>query len=487
MLRKIRIALASIFFGLITLMFLDFTGTLHLYLGWMAKVQLLPAILAMNFGVVAIILLLTFIFGRFYCSIICPLGVMQDVFSHLGGKVWKRRFHYTKNHKWLRISVLVIFVILMVMGLNAIAVLIAPYSAYGRIATHLFQPVYIWLNNLCAFFAERVNSYAFYHVDVWLKSGIALAISIITFVVIGLLSFRYGRVWCNNICPVGTILGFISKFSLFHIHMDVSKCVSCELCSSQCKASCINPKEHTIDYSRCVGCMDCIENCKRGGISYKFRYTKKNKEDKVVDSSNRKFIATSAVLGTAMAVEAQEMKVDGGMAVIEDKKVPNRKIPLKPAGALSLKNFSNHCTSCQLCVSECPNQVLRPSKDITTLMQPEMSFELGYCRPECTRCSEVCPAGAITRIDSVEKSAIRIGHAVWVRDNCLMAAGEKCGLCERNCPAGAILLVNDPETGFKIPSVNESRCIGCGKCENLCPARPFSAIYIEGHEVHMKS
>ena len=209
-------------------------------------------------------------------------------------------------------------------------------------------------------------------------------------------------------------------------------------------------------------------------------------DSKVKDSSKRKFIATSAIVGTAMVVHAQEMKVDGGMAVIEDKKIPNRKTPLKPAGSLSLKNFSNHCTTCQLCVSECPNQVLRPSKSIETLLQPEMGFELGYCRPECTRCSEVCPAGAIIKISPIEKSSIRIGHAIWVRENCLTPQGEKCGLCARNCPAGAILMIDDSISGYKIPSVIESRCIGCGKCENLCPVRPFSAIYIEGLEVHMK-
>ena len=484
MLRKIRITIASLFFGLITLMFLDFTGVIHLYLGWMAKIQLLPAIMAMNVGIVVVLLLLTFIFGRFYCSIICPLGVMQDIFSYFGGKVWKRRFHYVKNRKWLRFSVAVVFVLMMVLGLNAIAVLIAPYSAYGRIATYIFQPIYMGLNNICAFFAERWNSYAFYHVDVWVKSGIMLVVAIVTFVLIGFLAFRYGRVWCNNICPVGSLLGLISNYSLFRMQIDASKCVGCTLCARQCKASCINPKTHEIDASRCVGCMDCLDNCTHGAISYSFRKKKKTSDE--VDSSKRKFIITSAVVGAGMAVEAQEKKVDGGMAIIEDKKVMKRNTPLKPAGAISLKNFSNNCTSCQLCVSECPNQVLRPSMDLKTFMQPEMGFEKGYCRPECTRCSEVCPAGAIIKIDRAEKSGIRIGHAVWVRENCLMPQGVSCGLCERNCPAGAIILVDDAKSGFKIPSVNESYCIGCGKCENLCPVRPFSAIYVEGHSVHMK-
>ena len=150
--------------------------------------------------------------------------------------------------------------------------------------------------------------------------------------------------------------------------------------------------------------------------------------------------------------------------------------------------MTQHCTGCQLCVSACPNGVLRPSAGLTTLMQPEMSYERGYCRPECTKCSEVCPTGAIRAVTAADKAAIQIGHAVWVRDNCVpLTDGVACGNCARHCPTGAILMVSsDPANpdALKIPTVNTERCIGCGACENLCPARPFSAIYVEGHTVH---
>ena len=119
MLRKIRITLASIFFIGVTLLFLDFTGTLHVWLGWMAKVQFLPAVLAMNFAVVAALVLLTLLFGRAYCSVICPLGVMQDVISWIHGKTKKKnrfRFTYSPAKKWLRYSVLAAFVVALVLG-----------------------------------------------------------------------------------------------------------------------------------------------------------------------------------------------------------------------------------------------------------------------------------------------------------------------------------------------------------------------------------
>lgn len=149
---------------------------------------------------------------------------------------------------------------------------------------------------------------------------------------------------------------------------------------------------------------------------------------------------------------------------------------------------ARHCTACQLCVSACPNQVLRPSADLRKLMQPEMSYERGYCRPECTKCSEVCPTGAIRPIIKVDKSSVQIGHAVWVKKNCIpLTDGVQCGNCARHCPTGAIQMVPsipEDKDSPKIPVINVERCIGCGACENLCPARPFSAIYVEGHERH---
>ena len=175
MIRKIRTVLAILFFLSLTAMFLDFTGVLQHYFSWIASMQFFPAVMAGNFVVVCFVLLVTLLFGRFYCSIMCPLGVMQDGFNFLARKAKKNRFHYVKEHAWLRYSVLALFVLLIIFGLNAIAVLIAPYSAYGRIVTSVFQPVYIWINNIFAGIAERHESYAFYGRDLWLKSGVSLA------------------------------------------------------------------------------------------------------------------------------------------------------------------------------------------------------------------------------------------------------------------------------------------------------------------------
>ena len=501
MLKKIRIILAAVMFTLITLLFLDFTGTLHTWLGWMAKIQFLPAVMALNVMVVVALIVLTLVFGRIYCSVICPLGVLQDIMAQFRRK--KNKYSYSKEVRWLRYPVLVLFILAGVAGFGSLFQLLAPYSSFGRIATMLFQPLWMLGNNLLAYFAEQVDSYAFYSVDVWMKSMPVFIIALVTLVVLLVLAWRGGRTYCNTICPVGTVLSFFSRFSFLKIRFDEGKCKNCSMCSKNCKASCIDYKTHTVDYSRCVVCGDCIEKCKFGalGYSYASRSNQASQSSQVsntshastvspVDLSKRSFLLATALATTAAMAQKKEKLMDGGLAELEDKVAPSRQTPLTPPGSRSFSNMALLCTGCQLCVSECPNDVLRPSTDLMHLMQPVMSYERGYCRPECTRCSDVCPAGAIKPLDGIEKSSIQIGHAVWIKQNCVpLVDGVECGNCARHCPTGAIEMVpSDPDDDESpmVPAVNESVCIGCGACEYVCPSRPFSAIIVEGHEVHRK-
>lgn len=575
MLRKIRITLAAICFVAVTLLFLDFTGTLHLWFGWLAKIQFLPAVLALNFVVIAILLVLTLLFGRIYCSVICPLGIFQDCVSNLSSrrKGKKARFSYSKEIKWLRYGVLVLFVIALVAGLNALVALLAPYSAYGRMVQSLLAPVWQWGNNLLAWIAERQDSYAFVTKDVWLKSLPTLIVAAVTFVVVVVLAWRNGRTYCNTICPVGTTLSFFSRFAMFRPVIDKSKCKSCHACERKCKAACIDVDNHKIDYSRCVDCFDCIDSCRLGALKYRFAWGRgvgsgstgaktpqnapvgsKMTSDESKNGQNRSSAAPTPVASTSSAPESvvrqgsptaevtdngkgvstidatspvaepveatdkgrraflvggaaviggsllssipmraedeeiKDKKRDGGFAEVLPKKAPNRKTPITPFGSESVEKFYKHCTACQLCVTVCPNNVLRPSSRLEHLMQPEMSFEKGYCRPECVKCSEVCPAGAILKITPEEKTEWKVGTAGVDYDLCVVNRdGVSCGNCAHHCPVGAIRMVRknpDDEKSPRIPSVNEEKCIGCGACENLCPSRPISAITVNGYSVH---
>ena len=490
MLRKIRTILAAVMFILITLLFLDFTGTLHHWLSWLARIQFLPAVMALNVVVVVVLLSLTIICGRIYCSIICPLGILQDILARLHRK--KNKYNYSNEIRWLRYLMLVVFMIAGVAGIGSIFQLFAPYSSYGRIATMIFQPVWKMGNNILAELAERADSYAFYSVDTWMRSMPVFVIAAATLVVLFILAWRGGRTYCNTICPIGTILSFFARFSWLKIRFDENKCKNCSLCTKNCKAACIDFRTHSIDYTRCVVCGNCIDSCKFGALRFTSRSNISSQASTYspIDSSKRSFLLATALVSTAAMAQKKEKLMDGGLAELENKVAPERQTPLTPPGSLSFQNLATRCTGCQLCVSECPNQVLRPSSDLLHLMQPTMSYEHGYCRPECTRCSEVCPAGAIQKIDKEEKTAIQIGHAVWIKRNCVpITDGVECGNCARHCPSGAIEMVpldeNDEESPM-VPAINEAACIGCGACEYVCPARPFSAIYVEGHEVHKK-
>lgn len=506
MLRKIRVCLGIVVLLAITFLFVDVSHFGASHLDWLAHIQILPAFMEGNVAVVAALLLATLVLGRVYCSVICPMGLMQDVVARLGLRAKpKRKYEFSKEKRALRLIVLAVFVACMVAGVGSVVALLAPYSSYGRIVQNLLEPVYRFGNNLLAAGAEEADSYAFSRADLWVRSWPVFGLAALTFLAVSFFAWRYGRTYCNTICPVGTILGYVSKFSLLAPVIDGSKCIGCRQCERRCKAACIDIKgtrakgrEHAIDHSRCVSCFDCIDNCEHGAIRYTWRRRAASPSPArpaastapqaaaSPDAGKRAFLTGLGAMAASAAVAQREKLVDGGLTILEDKRPPQRETPIVPPGARSLRNLSRKCTGCQLCVAKCPNGVLRPSTDISTFMQPRMSFERGYCRPECNTCSQVCPAGAIEPIDHGTKAATQLGHAVWVFDRCVVNVDEvKCGNCARHCPNGAISMIPSPMLpGLRIPAVNEERCIGCGACEHVCPARPLSAIYVEGHENH---
>lgn len=468
MLRKIRIAAAALFFAGITLLFV---GIGHQWWGWMAKLQFLPSCMALNFAAIVFVLLLTLVFGRIYCSVICPMGVFQDLVIRvrklLSPKGRKPKRHFVKEPRIVRYGVLALVIVTALTFSQLLLTVLAPYSAYGRMVRSI----------------------------VGLSRGESLAPALLitaaaTLVVICVCAWIWGRGWCNTVCPVGSVLGLVSRFSLFKVSIDQSQCVSCRKCEKGCKSSCIDIDTHTIDHSRCVDCFDCLDSCPKGGIKFRFSLPRKAKTGPVtesVDKGRRAFMATTAFVGSSLALGAQNKRLDGGLADVIDKTSPERSERLVPFGAESVKDFYDRCTACQLCVSNCPNGVLRPSTDIGHFLQPQMGYEKGWCRPECTTCSQVCPAGAIRPLKAEEKLTHKIGTAKVNLSLCLAAKDEAgCGNCSRHCPVGAVRMVKTDGYHRSIPVVAEAQCIGCGACEYLCPARPISAISVDGISVHIK-
>lgn len=511
MLRYFRITLSLLILATISFVFLDFTGAVASLGAWIPKWQVVPALLALNVVAIVVLALATFIFGRAYCSILCPLGISQDIIIWLRRKTAPKRksrpglFGFKPESKIIRYSFLATFVILIGLGLLAIipssfAGLLDPYSIFGRIIGQLGVPV--WRSSVGAV-AEIAADNGHYIIDSTPHPAAFLwpvaAVAIIQLLIVGIMAWRSGRSYCNIICPVGTLLGLLSRFSLLRPEIDLNKCNRCGRCGRHCKAMCINTKEHKIDYSRCIVCMDCLDNCTQNAISYTWRRHKKvattpTPQPKTTapdqgqpDTGRRAFISGLAIAAGTGAM----MAADGGLAPLKQKQ-PRRKVaPTVPAGAVSLRNLRSHCTACQLCISACPNGVLKPSINADGFMQPVLQFTDGFCRPECTACSNVCPTGALKPISVEQKAVTKIGTARVDLKKCISAAfGQTCGNCASHCPAGAIKMVRDEENHMR-PTVNAELCIGCGSCEYHCPSGTVgqlsarvAAIYVDGIDQH---
>lgn len=508
MLKKIRVTLSVVLFSLITLYFLDFRDFLPQSFNFLADIQFIPALLGLNIVVLASLLLLTLIFGRVYCSSICPMGIYQDIAAWLSKKyIRKKKYTYSKAKSILRWSVLGATVVAYIFGFAFLVGLLDPYGAYGRMVTHLLRPAYLAGNNLLATIFTSFDNYTFYKVSIYSLSLFSSAIALITLGVIGYLAWRNGRTYCNTICPVGTTLGFLSKYSLFKIQFVDEKCNLCGLCTMKCKASCIDSKNKQIDYSRCVTCFNCIESCNRNALKYRlalpwkkkpaatqpaYSYVKEEKsgkEVKSVDASRRRFLSASLVTGLAVGnLIAQEVSQS-----VLPKRELKRQTPIAPPGAISFDHLREKCISCHLCVSKCPSHVIKPAfleYGLGGIMQPKLYFDHGFCNYDCTICGEVCPTGAIQPLTIEEKNHTQMGQVQFILENCIVYYDEtSCGACSEHCPTQAVHMV--PYKGvLTIPEIDQNICVGCGACEHACPAIPFKAIYVEGlpvqHTVEIK-
>ena len=494
MLKKIRIALAVLFFGLITFYFLDFAGILPNKFHVLAHIQFVPALMSLSFILLTVLIVLTLVLGRIYCSVLCPMGVYQDVVSWLSKKTAKKkkRFRFSPARNLLRWGVLAVTVIAFFSGITAVLGLLDPYSAFGRMVTHVFKPVYMAGNNMLESIFSRFDNYTFYQVDASLLGVSSFIISLTTFLLINFLAWKYGRAWCNTMCPVGTLLGFVSRFSLFKIRINENKCTHCMICGTKCKASCIDSKSQQIDYTRCVDCFDCLDSCKEGALVYSLPSGALKKQSEVPtsasDASKRRFLI--AGLTTAAATPELMAQAQNVLATATGKKSDRRQTPITPPGSISLAHFQANCTSCHLCVSKCPSHVLKPAfmeYGLEGIMQPTVYFEKGFCNFDCTVCGDVCPNGAIKPLTIEQKHLTQMGKVTFIEENCIVyTEGTSCGACSEHCPTQALSMIPYKD-GLTIPHVDTNICVGCGGCEYVCPARPFRAVFIEGNEVQQKA
>lgn len=483
MLRISRITISVLFFILITFYFLDFGKILPDSFHALAHLQLVPALLSLSFGILLFWIIATLLFGRVYCSSVCPMGVFQDIITRIGRRFKskkERRYKYSRPKTILRWGIVVLSLLTYIFSLTVVIGLFDPYSAFGRMATNLFRPLYLAGNNLLEAIFTGFGNYTFYKMEIYVSTISSLIVAIGTFIIVTFLAWKYGRTWCNTICPVGTVLGFLSRFSLFKIRIDAESCNACGKCATKCKASCIDNKTKQVDNSRCVACFNCIGSCNNGGLSYSL--PKRGKKEGELNDSKRRFLA-AGLATVALAPQAVEAKIKGNATY------KGNAAPITPPGAISQERFMSLCSSCHLCVSKCPSRVLKPSfmeYGIGGMMQPTVSFEKGFCNYDCNICGNICPNNAITPLTVEEKHRTQIGYVVFKKGRCIVHKDEtSCGACSEHCPTQAISMV-PYKNGLTIPKINTEICVGCGGCEYVCPTSP-RAVYIVGNSVHKEA
>jgi ferredoxin len=495
-LRPLRIALSIIFLAGFLLIFSDIKAKLPsgIYTFFTSS-QFLPSILRLIVAHSAygaaflLIILITLLLGRVYCSVLCPLGIMQDGIAFLYRKlpVKKRRRKFKKPVNYLRYPILILFILSMFFfGLLSVSWL-DPYSNFGRIAANLYQPAYIFLNNSVSKLLVLLGYYQLQPLPMKLFTPVTFTASSAIFLLILSMVIYRDRLYCNTICPVGTILGLLSRVSFFKIGIDKLSCTHCSKCQQACKANCINIKEMKVDMSRCVECFNCIDSCNDSAMGYMLTKRKKNESAKNTDNSKRDFLKAGLLfVGAAplLADSTENVNVLGK----QDRPDFNTRGPISPPGSRGILELKEHCTGCQLCISACPSKVLQPAfleYGFTGMMFPKMDNNVGFCNYECTKCGEVCPTGAIHSLTKEEKVTVQIGKVQFWQHLCIVETrGTACGSCSEHCPTQAVYMVPYKDD-LTIPQVNPDICVGCGACEYACPADdPHVAIFVYPDQEH---
>lgn len=488
-LRWIRVGVALVTLLLFILAF-TFVGRGLEGILTIARFQFIPALVSFLSGgafIFVFFLILTLLFGRVYCSLFCPLGIMQDGVSKVASwfKSKKgKRFRYSRPHTVLRVVVCILsFAVLAIFGARFFA-WIDPYSNFGKIATQLVDPVFIGINNLLAKIFPAAIFHRSYSVVVWGSFAFGASFCL---VVVAMSAFR-GRLYCNTICPVGTLLGYISKISLFKLAIDKSECIKCNACINVCKSECIDVTTGEVDESRCVVCLNCTTVCKKHGLRFVRRCTLKGDSNTAAEESKnpvnqgrREAIGAVALLGATMVGMGLKGRNE---AAAEPEEIKG----IIPPGGVSLEHLKNHCTTCQACVEACPNRIISPAfgeYGAANLMLPVIHYRKQFCGFNCNICSNVCPNGALQPLSVEEKRKVQIGRVEFISDNCIVFKHKTdCGACDEHCPTKAISMKEwEGIPGLYYPTVNPDMCIGCGGCEYVCPEMP-KAMVIRPLSVH---
>ena len=443
-----------------------------------ACVQFVPALLRVlhgcwpALGVLAVLAALTLVFGRVYCSWICPLGILQDIVVHLRPAAKLGR--YMPNHWVVRTVFGVLAFGSLACGSVAVLTWLDPYTVAARAATAFLDPVAEML-------LGRPDDLARYTPWLWLLAAASLLLPLV-------MAFFRGRLYCNTICPVGALLGLLSRRAPLAPKLRLDTCAHCGSCMRACKSNCIDIRNGRIDSTRCVACYDCLSVCRTGSISLlkpqpaKPRPVQKQAagQGETPGISRRAFLGIGAFGAATLALPARAKEPWEGAQ--EEAEADNPAAPGSntapaaiPPGGRNVELFLSRCTGCGLCIANCPTHVLRPAymaHGAGGFMKPYMNLTAHACEDSCNICSNICPEGALQPLPLEEKQRTQIALAAFNQANCnVWNNGEPCGKCAQACPTGA----TQTDTVL-VPFILPEKCEGCGRCARVCP---HSAIRME--------
>jgi ferredoxin len=484
---QIRIVISLLIFTLFLLLFLGVGKISVLLFSILLPFQFVPALIHVLtcpealfiFGLLSIIVI-SLIFGRVYCSFLCPLGTLQDIviaFSRKTGFCKKHTFREPDN--WLRYSIFGITFVTVISSSMSLLNLLDPYSLTGRFFTSFVKPLFVRIGNSAINVLKILNIYLFPADTAYIPVSV-LAVTFVLFIIIMIMSLRRGRLYCNTICPVGTLLGLLARIAAFKFIIVKTNCNECMRCASVCKAECIDPQTATIDQSRCVSCFNCVKACPQATVSYS---PSSNIQNRKWSPARRGFL-----IGTFAAATAGLFAFTPRLRNILGTAHVSKNQPITPPGSVGINHFTQACTACHLCVSVCPTKVITPSFSgygIRGMLQPQMNYEKSFCDYECNLCGRVCPTGAILPLPLEEKKFTQIGTVELHKDKCVVYVNKNnCGACGEVCPTHTISFID--KENILYPEVDTRYCIGCGACEKSCPTSPKS-IVVHSNPIHKKA
>ncbi len=445
---------------------------------------------------------LTLAFGRVFCNWICPYGTLHQfvrwLFALDGAKSRIDGNRYSPS-QFFKYALLTGFLAMAALGGLQIGLLDPIVIMYRGMAT-VFAPALDLLtgnlqNTLPAGWANAGAGLAALD-SLKFAPGAPARIFVGSFWV-GLLflglaaaNLWYPRFFCRLLCPLGALLGVVSRFALFRIDRDVQRCTDCNLCLTRCEGAA--EPQGRLRLSECLACMNCIDDCPEDALAFTALGLDANQVAAAPDFSRRRLVF--AGLAGLMAFPLLR---NNGRATDEN----FSPLMMRPPGSVAEADFLARCIKCDQCINVCPTNVLQPATlaegGLEALWTPVLNFNIAHCQFKCNLCSEVCPTGAIRRISVAEKlgkgefsrqGPVRVGTAFVNTSRCLPWANQiPCVVCEEVCPVspkaiqttdeevkdvfGQLVVLNKP---FIVPDL----CIGCGICQAQCPVVDRPAVYV---------